>query len=171
LPTLKTLPNVGGIERLPDFPDRVDRHVLDDEVRRLKHQPSDAMILHAAGVERRDRSTIAVTDQQPLPETDRVKQPRQDLLRLDMHEIELAWQLRRAGIAVTHARPRERAAAGRRRDFFREVAPHPGRAEPLMQQDQRRRLVRMRPGHAVFQPQVAEFKKALVGKRRHEGCI
>ena len=34
VPALKAHPHVAGIEGLADFPDRIDRHVFDDEMRR-----------------------------------------------------------------------------------------------------------------------------------------
>ena len=118
VPALEALPHVGGVERLPDFPDRIDRHVLDDEMRRHQHEAAHAMVLHAAAIDRRDRGAVAVADQQALPEADGIEQARQDLARLDMHEVEPARQLRRARLAVADARPGEHAACRSRPKAF-----------------------------------------------------
>src|ERR1700740_2955337 len=47
-----------------DLGDRSDRDVLDDEVRRDQRDGADTMILHAAGIDRRDRSAVGMADEQ-----------------------------------------------------------------------------------------------------------
>ena len=131
VPALEPLPHVGGVEGVPDLPDRIDRHILDDEMRRHQHQPAHAMVLHAAAVDRGDRGAVAVADQQSLTEADRVEQARQNLLRLDMHEIERAGQLardsigrsRRATRRTRRSRSRPTAFRGNRPTCRRSPAP------------------------------------------------
>ena len=65
--------------------DRLDAGILGEEMRRDQHQSADAMILMRAGINRRDRSAVAVAEQKPALETDGVEQKRQRLARLVMH--------------------------------------------------------------------------------------
>jgi len=44
-----------------------------------------------------------VAHQHTTVKADGIEQARQDLPRLDMHEVELARQLRRRGAAIAHA--------------------------------------------------------------------
>ena len=129
-------------------------------MRRDQRQPADAMILMTAGIDRGNRGAVAVADQQPALEADGIEQGRQRFARLVVHVSERARQRDRARLAVAGARIDENATPRRVAKPVGKIAPQADAAEPLVQQNQRRRLVRPRPDHAVFQALRAEREEA-----------
>jgi hypothetical protein len=160
-------PQVGGLVGLDDFPDRRDVAVFHEEVRRDQNEPAHAMILHAAGVPRRNGRAVAVAEQDAALEADRVEQLRQHVGRLALHVVELARQLDGRRASVAGARIDEHAGAGFLREPRGEIAPCGHRAEPLVQHHDGRRRVRARPDHAVLERCAADRELALVRERAH----
>ncbi len=74
---------------------RVEAEILDDEMRRDQHQPAHAMILHAAGIDGRNRCAVGMAEQEAAPESDGVENFWQNIQRLDVHEVQRARQLDR----------------------------------------------------------------------------
>ena len=64
-------------------------------MRRDQRQPADAVILHAAGIDRRDRRAVGMPDQKAAAEADGVEKFRQHVERLDVHVVDRARQRRR----------------------------------------------------------------------------
>ena len=122
------------------------------------------MILNAAAIDRRDRSAVAVAEQNAALETDGRKHARQHLARLLVHEGYGARQLPGARFAVAGPRIDEHAGAGRRGELFGEIAPQADAAEAFMQHDDGRRRVGARADHAVFEPHAGKFEEAFVNQ-------
>ena len=85
VPARQPRAQIAGLVGLLRFGDRGDAGILGEEMRRDQHQAADAVILMAAGIDRRNRGAVAVADQQPAPEADGVEQLRQRLARFVVH--------------------------------------------------------------------------------------
>jgi len=72
----------------------------------------DAMILMAAGIDRRDRSAVGMPEQQPAAKADRIEQLRQHIERLGVHVIDGTRQFHRRRGAVARAGIKENSGAG-----------------------------------------------------------
>ena len=142
-----------------------DAHVFGKEVRRHQHEPAHAVILDAAGIDRGDRGAVAVADEKPAAEAYRVEHAGKHVQRLLVHERERPRQTCRRGVAVTGARVGKNPGAGCCRELLREAAPPGDAAEALVQQNQRRRRIRTRTDHAVFEPHPAKREEPLIGER------
>ena len=151
MPARKPRPQIAGLIGFARLLDRGDAHVLGEEMWRHQHQAADAMILMAAGIDRRDGRAVAVTDQKPALETDRIEQARQRLARLVVHIGERPRQLHRRRLAVAGTRIGEHAATGRFLQAIGEITPQTDAAQTFMQHDDRRRRIRPRANHAVFE--------------------
>src|ERR1700687_1791030 len=95
-------------------------------MRRDHRHPADAVILNAAGVDRRNRRAVGMPEQEATAKADFVEQLWQNVERLDVHVVERTRQLdpgraapagpvrsRNSGRANTPTRrPRWRLAAG-----------------------------------------------------------
>jgi len=95
VPARQLGPQVACVVSAPHRRDRIDRDVLDDEMRRHQHQTADAVILMRPGIDRGDRGAIAVAEQQPAPEADGIEQGGQNHARLVVHVGHGARQLGR----------------------------------------------------------------------------
>ena len=114
-------------------------------MRRHQDEPPDPLVSPFAGIDRRDGSAVAVPEKDPALEADRIEHGRHAFPSLAAHVIERTRQFDRIGPAVASPRIDEHPMAGRRRKALRKVAPQRNAAEPLMQHDDRRRLIRRRP--------------------------
>src|SRR5438034_2122778 len=112
------------------------------------------MILHAPGVDRGNRGSIAVPDKKPAAQADRVEHAGKHVQRL----------LVAGEIAASGAGVDENARAGRCGELLSKAAPACNAAEPLVQQYEGRRRVGARSNHAVFKPHLAKLKMAVVGE-------
>ena len=97
------------------------------------------------GVDQRDRAAVAVADQDRALDPVRREQRREHLQRLVVHEVRPARHVRDVGLPVARARVDQRPAPGRLRRSRREVAPQRDRAEPLVQEHERRLGARRSP--------------------------
>ena len=113
-------------------------------MRRHQDEALDPLVRMLAGVDRRDRGAVAVSKQDPALEPDRIEHRGQAEPRLAAHVIERTRQIDALGCAVAGARIGEHPMARRRREFRRKVAPERDATEPLVQHDDRRRLIRRR---------------------------
>ena len=91
-------------------------------MRRDQDEPAHAMILHAAGIDRRDRRAVAVAEQEAAAKADGVEHARQHLAGFLVHEFGRARHRARRRAAVTGARIDEHAGAGRRGELRRETS-------------------------------------------------
>ncbi len=157
-------------ERLAGAADPFEGDVLDEEVRRDQHDPTDARVADPGGVERGDGRPVAVPDQHPAPQADGIQHPRQDVLRFDGMVIGRARQRYRIGPAVTAPAPGEDAAARRDREALGDIAPERDAAEALVQQDQHRCRVRSRSDATPFEAHAVDREKPLVGIGCHHGA-
>ena len=131
VPARELRAQVGRRIDVPRARDLGDAHVFGEEMRRNQNEPAHAMVLHRAGIDRRDRSAVAVAEQQPAPEADRVEQPRQHVVRLVVHEGERTRQRspattgrsRRANRRTRRRRSRPRACPENRPTARRSRAP------------------------------------------------
>ena len=78
-------------------------------MRRDQRDALHAMILHAAGIDCRDRGAVGMPDQKPAAKAHLSEQFRQHLERFDMHVVERTRQFYRARGAVAGARIDEHA--------------------------------------------------------------
>ena len=92
-------------------------------MRRHQDEAPDPLVSLFAGVDRRDRSAVAVPEKDPALEADRLEHGRQAYPSLAAHVIERTRQLDRLGPAVASPRIDEDPMAGRRRKALRKVAP------------------------------------------------
>src|SRR5271169_6900503 len=76
-------------------------HLFDEEMRLDENEAANAMILVAPRVDRRNRPSVAVAEQDAARKTDRVEYPRQHVDRFAMQVIQRPrqWRRRRASIA------------------------------------------------------------------------
>ena len=116
-----------------------------------------------AGSDRRDRGAVAVAEQDPTFEPDRLEHSGQAEPRLPAHVIERARQVDALGPPIAGARIGEHPVTGRGRQFLRKVPPQRDAAEPLMQQDDRRRIVG--PG-AIRRPPPGVCRRRRSRRRR-----
>jgi hypothetical protein len=151
VPALQLRLQVGGFIGGFDFGDRGHRNIFHDEMRRDHHDTLHAMVLHAAGIDRGDRSAVGMAEQETAAETYGVEQRRQNFERFDMHIVERTRQRHRTRRAIARARIDENAAAGRGLKPIRKIAPQRGRPQTFMQHDDRGRIRRRRTDHAVFE--------------------
>src|SRR5258707_894361 len=107
-------------------------------MRRLEDEAADGPAPRAS-MDEGDRGAIAVADEDGIGDGERVAQGRQRLQRLDMHVVDAARLGERVRLSIAEARIDQRGAAGRLREARGKVAPLRQRAEPLMEQDKRRR--------------------------------
>ena len=136
-------------------------------MRRDQHEAAHAVVLDIAGINGRDRRSVAVPDQEAAAKADCVEQPRQDGQRLGVHIGHRTRQGRPAGAPIARARIDEDAGPRLRRELFGKVPPHGDRAEPLVQEHERRRLIRLRPDHPILEPRIRNVEKAFLGEGRH----
>ena len=122
------------------------------------------MILHAPGVDRGNRGSIAVPDKKPAAQADRVEHAGKHVQRLLVHEGDRTRQFRRRRAAVSGAGVDENARAGRCGELLSKAAPACNAAEPLVQQYEARRRVGARSNHAIFKPHLAKLEMAVVGE-------
>src|SRR6266404_3856824 len=128
---------IGRPIRLPGRSDAGDGDILDEDMRRLEDEAAHGPPPRA-GMDEGDRGAVAVADEDGIGDGERVAQRRQRLQRLDMHVVDAARLRERVRLPVTEPRIDQRGAAGRLGKARRKIAPLRKRAEPLMEQDQRR---------------------------------
>ena len=104
---------------------------LGEKMRRDQHQAAHAMVLHAAGIDRRNRRAVAVAEQQAALEADGGEHARQHFDRLFLHERGRAGHGAGRRPAIAGARINEHAGASRRRQSDRETIPTPLRCRGL----------------------------------------
>ena len=136
------LAEAAPLERLARVRDARDRDVLHEHVRRLEHETPHALAAVERRVHQRDRSAVRVPDQDRALDPELVEQRRQEDPRLLLHVVERARQCH--GIRAAVAQPAVRLGHQRRcsADSRREIPPLLCRAEPLVQEQERRRRVR-----------------------------
>src|SRR5450631_3958120 len=113
VPARKLRAKVAGLVGLARLDDGGNAGILGEEMRRDQREAADAVILMAAGVDRRDGSAVAVAYQQPALEADLIEQARQHVARLVVHVSQWARQRHRARFAIAGARIDEYPGAGR----------------------------------------------------------
>ena len=135
-------------------------------MRRDQRQPAHAMILIAAGIDRRDRGAVGMAEQDAAAEADRVEQLRQHIERLDMHVVERARQL---APASTRHSPRANRRTRRRRSrpaAFRESRPTaPTEPRPSCSMTMVGAASGCGTDHAVFEIGGADAEEAGGGER------
>src|SRR5262249_60206236 len=112
VPSREVAPRRSRLERRPGALDLGDAHVLGEEVRRHQREPAHAVVLDAAGVNRRNRCSVAVADEKATAEADRVEHASKHVARLVVHERDRTRQFRRRRAAVAGARISEYSGAG-----------------------------------------------------------
>jgi hypothetical protein len=111
--------------------DRRDHRLLQEDMRRHEDEPADRV---AGGVDERDRSSVAVADEQGLGRVELREHRGQDIVGLLVEEGRRARRARRVRPAVAEAREGDHAPPGGLVQRSREVAPQADRAEPLVQE-------------------------------------
>src|SRR5262249_28426049 len=169
VPALELLAQIARLVILSGLADLGETHVLGEEMRRHEHEAAHAMILHAAGINGRNRSAVAIAEEDAALEANSGQHLRQPVNCPFVHEAPRAGQLAGARFAVTGAGIDEHARARGGRKLFGQSAPKPDAAKALMQHDDGRRLGGPWPDPAIFEPQRSKIEEALV-RKRHAAC-
>ena len=110
-----------------------------------------------------DRPSLAHEDRSL--DTELIEELRQRDECLVMHVPLVAWRRQRVGVAIAVARIDDHVAARRMREPAGEVAPQGNRAQPFVQQHQRRKFRRRDVDPLVFDPMAGDRQEHFVRPR------
>ena len=116
-------------------PDLIDANLLDEHVRRDRHDRGNRVM---GGVDQRDRGAVAVADEHRAFYADGCEEVGEHLERLLVHERRGPRRWRPVRLPVPVSRERHRAPAGSRCEPLGKVPPQPDRPEPLVQEHEGR---------------------------------
>jgi hypothetical protein len=164
---VKRVPFPSGRHRLvcrSDLRDAFKANGFDENVRRLEDHRANRPPARTR-VNDRNRSAVAVTKGDDLPELETFDHRGEHLKRFVVHEANRPRPTHRLGRAIADPAIDERAAAGRGRHEVRKVTPHPETAQAFVQEHDRWRVVGSRSNPAVFKVLSEDFKPRQRGVR------
>ncbi len=148
-------PQVRRPEQMLGPGDAFHRQGFDEHVRRFEDQAGHVLGVRT-GVDERDRTAVAVPDEDRAPYSHLLQHPRQDRQRLTVHVIHVVPGGARIRHSMALARIGEDTQSGPQRELVGEVLPHGQGAQALVQKhDVRQRVVRF-AGPAALQPNAVD---------------
>ncbi len=171
------LPELAVLPCLARDADALDRHVLDEDMRRHDRDRARSV---ARGVEQRDRPAVAVADEQRRVDAEFREQGRQHDPRLAMEIVGAAPLRERRRAAVAAARIDEAGRGEPVAHGARKIAPARDRAQPFVQEDERRGAAFRRDAEDL-EPLVGDLdesdrhaargiRRRTSGRTRRAGC-
>ena len=130
------LRQIAALERLLRRDDALDADVLDEHVRRHRHQSPQRVT--RTGIDQRNRRAVAVADQDRALYAELEQELGQTLQCLALHEVDTVRPLQHLRLAMAIARVDDRGQTGRVAYALGKIAPLADRAQTLVQEHQAR---------------------------------